>query len=53
MALLGIGKTKLYELLSTGQLEAIRVGRRTLVLQESIDSFVERLRGRHTDGASD
>lgn len=53
MALLGIGKTKLYELLASGQLEAIRVGRRTLVLQESIDGFVERLRGRKQSGAAD
>jgi excisionase family DNA binding protein len=41
---LNIGKTKLYELLASGELEAIRIGRRTLVLQASIDSLVERLR---------
>lgn len=41
---LNIGKTKLYELLASGELEAIRIGRRTLVLQDSIDALVERLR---------
>ena len=41
---LNIGKTKLYELLASGDLEAIRIGRRTLVLQDSIDALVERLR---------
>ena len=41
---LNIGKTKLYELLASGELEAIRIGRRTLVLQASIDALVERLR---------
>lgn len=44
MRRLDIGKTKLYELLASGELEAIRIGRRTLVLQESIDAMVQRLR---------
>lgn len=44
MRLLGIGKTKLYELIATGDLETIRIGRRTLIMQASIDSFVARLR---------
>lgn len=44
MRLLDIGKTKLYELLASGDLKAIRIGRRTLVLRDSIDAFVLRLR---------
>jgi excisionase family DNA binding protein len=44
MRLLGIGKTKLYELVATGDLETIRIGRRTLIMQASIDAFVARLR---------
>jgi excisionase family DNA binding protein len=44
MRMLGIGKTKLYELIGTGELETIHVGRRTLVLRESIDAMVQRLR---------
>lgn len=43
-AMLGIGKTKLYELVGSGELETIRIGRRTLVLQSSIDALVSRLR---------
>jgi excisionase family DNA binding protein len=43
LAVLGIGKTKLYELLASGELEAIRIGRRTLILQASIEAFIERL----------
>lgn len=42
--MLGIGKTKLYELIGAGELEMIRIGRRTLIVQASIDSLVERLR---------
>jgi excisionase family DNA binding protein len=46
MSMLGIGKTKLYELLAEGELEAIRVGRRRLILRASIEELVERLRSR-------
>jgi excisionase family DNA binding protein len=46
MRMLDIGKTKLYELIGTGELETIHIGRRTLILQASIDAFVERLRKR-------
>lgn len=44
MSMLDIGKTKLYELVSEGELETIRIGRRTLILQASIDALVARLR---------
>lgn len=42
--MLGIGKTKLYELIAEGELETIRIGRRTLILQASIDALIQRLR---------
>lgn len=42
--MLDIGKTKLYELIAEGELEAIRIGRRTLVLRASIDALILRLR---------
>jgi hypothetical protein len=44
MRMLDIGKTKLYELIGAGELETIHIGRRTLVLQESIDAMIQRLR---------
>ena len=44
MQMLDIGKTKLYELIAAGELETIHIGRRTLVLQASIEALVERLR---------
>jgi excisionase family DNA binding protein len=37
---LGIGNTKLYELINAGQLDTIRVGRRRLVTVASIERFV-------------
>jgi len=42
--MLGIGKTKLYELIAEGELETIRIGRRTLIMQASIDALIQRLR---------
>ena len=44
MQMLDIGKTKLYELIAEGELEAIHIGRRTLVIQSSIDALILRLR---------
>ncbi|MAW99936.1 MULTISPECIES: helix-turn-helix domain-containing protein [Stakelama] len=42
--MLGIGKTKLYELIGSGELELVHIGRRSLILKSSIDDFVARLR---------
>lgn len=44
MRMLDIGKTKLYELIASGELETIHIGRRTLVLWDSIEQLVQRLR---------
>ncbi len=41
---LGIGRTKLYELLHAQKLTSIRIGRRRLVLAESIDKLIEAAR---------
>lgn len=35
MGMLGIGKTKLYELIAADELETIRIGPRTLVLRQA------------------
>ncbi len=39
---LGIGHTKIYQLIGTGQLETIKIGRRTLVKTDSIRALVDR-----------
>jgi excisionase family DNA binding protein len=39
---LGIGHTKIYELIGAGQLETIKIGRRTLVKTDSIRALVDR-----------
>ena len=40
---LGIGTTKLYELIGEGQLRTIKLGRRTLIRTDSIRALVDRL----------
>ncbi|HET6810646.1 MAG TPA: helix-turn-helix domain-containing protein [Acidimicrobiales bacterium] len=43
-AALGLGRTKVYELIATGQLEAVHIGRSCRVPADSVETFVERLR---------
>jgi excisionase family DNA binding protein len=39
----GIGRTKLYELLQTGQIGAVKLGRRTFVKADSLRTFLAKL----------
>lgn len=41
IALMGIGRTKLYELLNAKELESVKIGRRTLVKRDSIRRFTD------------
>lgn len=41
--LLGIGRTKTYELIDSGDLRTVTIGRRRLVPAAELESFVERL----------
>lgn len=40
-SMLGISRSTFYELLAAGEFEIIKVGRRTLVLVDSLKAFVE------------
>ncbi len=40
---LRIGRTKLYELLSSGELKAVALGRKTLIVRQELERFVEAL----------
>lgn len=39
----GIGRTKAYEILNSGVLEVVRLGRRTLITKSSVDALLKRL----------
>lgn len=41
LALLGIGRTKLYELLNADTLASVKIGRRTLIRRESVRRLIE------------
>jgi excisionase family DNA binding protein len=42
---LSIGRSKIYELLSSGELESVVIGRRRLIPADACTAFVARLRG--------
>ena len=42
-AVLGLGKTKIYEMIGSGQLEAMKAGRRTLVSAASVRRYLDSL----------
>lgn len=42
--MLGIGRTKAYELIEAGELELVHIGRSALVPADSVHAFVRRLR---------
>lgn len=41
--LFGIGRTKLYELINSGDIEALKLGRRTLIRANSARSYIDGL----------
>jgi len=43
MQTLGIGRTKLYQLLNDGSLRAFKLGSKTLILKDSLDDYVASL----------
>lgn len=47
---LGVGRTKLYELMAEGLVESVRIGACRRVPVAALDSFVEHLRGSKTVG---
>ncbi len=44
VTMLGIGRSKVYELIGTGEIETIKLGSATLILVDSITALVERRR---------
>jgi len=42
--LLGVGRTKLYELLAAGEIESVRIGGCRRVVAASVEAYIARLR---------
>jgi excisionase family DNA binding protein len=43
-ALLGLGRTKFYQLINAGEFETVTIGDRRLIVRNSIVEYVDRLR---------
>jgi hypothetical protein len=43
----GLGRTKVFELIATGQLRSVKIGRRRFVVADSIADYVRRLEADH------
>ncbi len=48
----GVGRSKFYEYVASGDIEVVKVGRRTLIPQASLTAFVERLRAAQAEAAT-
>ncbi|WP_445191776.1 helix-turn-helix domain-containing protein [Sphingomonas sp. Tas61C01] len=40
--LVGVGRSKMYAMINTGEVEACKIGRRTTVTRRSLDALIER-----------
>lgn len=52
MAESGLGRTKTYELIGSGELETIKVGKRRMVPAEAFQDWIARLRERARSAAA-
>lgn len=52
-AALGIGRSKLYELMAAGQLESVHIGTCRRIPRSALDSFVDELRHTSTSGTTE
>ena len=42
-AMTGLGRTKLYQLINSGDLKARKLGKRTIILKDDLDAFLASL----------
>jgi excisionase family DNA binding protein len=48
--MLGIGRTKIYELITSGDIETLKLGRSTLIPVDSLHALIDRLRREPSNG---
>ena len=49
--LLGIGRTFMFHLLATGEIDSFKIGKRRKVPRDALDGYIERLRSEQADAA--
>lgn len=42
LTFLGIGRTKLYQIMNSGEIKFIKIGKRTLIKRDSLDEYLDR-----------
>lgn len=42
-AAIGLGRTKIYQLINSGELKARKIGKRTVILKEDLEAFLSNL----------
>ena len=47
---LGLGRTKIYELIALGELRAVHIGRAVRIPASEVERFVEKLQAEQCDG---
>ncbi|MEP9358095.1 helix-turn-helix domain-containing protein [Sphingomonas sp. KR3-1] len=50
VTMLGIGRSRIYELMQSGDIETIKLGRSTLIPVDSLHAMIERLRREQSGG---
>jgi excisionase family DNA binding protein len=51
-ATLGVSRSTLYELIAAGDIQAVKVGRRTLIRHDELERYVQSLPAKTTDDIS-
>ena len=47
---IGLGRTTLFELMASGELESVKVGRRRLIPGDALEGFAQRKRDEQSNG---
>ncbi len=47
----GLGRTKLYQLINSGELKARKIGKRTIILKDDLEAFLNELQSYPSENA--
>ena len=52
-AVTGLGRTKLYQLINSGELKARKIGKRTIILKDDLEAFLNNLQPYASENAEE
>lgn len=50
--LLGIGRTFMFQLIATGEIDSFKIGKRRKIARDAIDAYIERLRAQQAPAST-